>query len=233
MTPAQEREHVWPTYEDVTGVLGSLAVGLFGSSGEAHPTFAVQSRERLESAIALPHQPYYETFADKLAALTRSIACNHGLVDGNKRLAVTVLHSTLLLNDRIWLWSDDDAAAVVLRAARGEDDYRWLSEFIGMFSGPAEGVAEFIAAAGSIEIALRLVRGWQPDIWDVIRNGIEEALADSEAPIHNLLRLITPQQLADNWREAISAVAADGVDEAPLAIQVIVAARRRAILAPE
>lgn len=90
-------------------MLNRLAVGLFGSPEEAQPTFVVQSRAQLESALALPHQPYYQTFAEKLAALTRSIACNHGLVDGNKRLAVTVLHSTLLVNDYVWLWSDDDA----------------------------------------------------------------------------------------------------------------------------
>ena len=79
-------------------MLNRLAVGLFGSPEEARPAFVVQSKAQLESALALTHQPYYRTFAEKLAALTRSIACNHGLADGNKRLAVTVLHSTLLLD---------------------------------------------------------------------------------------------------------------------------------------
>ena len=219
-----DQEYVWPTYGDVTGVLNDLAVGLFGRFEEAHPAFTVQSRDSIESAIALPHQPYYETFSDKLAALTRSLACNHGLVDGNKRLAVTVLHSTLLLNNRIWLWSDNDAEAVVLRAARGDDDYQWLSEFISMFSNSADAVAGFLDDAGSLDVALRQVRGWLPDLWDEVRDRLAERLSPS-----GTLRYVTPQQLVDNWRSAITATATDTVDDAPLAIQVIVDVRRKVV----
>ena len=75
---------------------------LYGSPDQAFPAFRIESRALLESALGLPHQPYYETFADKLAALVRSIACNHALADGNKRLAMTVLHSTLRYNRKLW-----------------------------------------------------------------------------------------------------------------------------------
>lgn len=78
----------------------------------------------------MPHQPYYESFYDKLAAMVRSIAANHPLRDGNKRLAVTVLHSTLLANGFLYFWSSEDAAELALRCASGENDYRWLSRFI-------------------------------------------------------------------------------------------------------
>lgn len=94
----QVAKYLWPDFEQVVGVLYELARGLYGSAEHPFPAFHVQSRALLESALALPHQPYYETFYDKLAAMVRSIAANHALEDGNKRLAVTVLHSTLLLN---------------------------------------------------------------------------------------------------------------------------------------
>jgi len=66
--------------------------------------------------------------------MVRSIAANHALEDGNKRLAVTVLHSTLLVNGYTYLWSDDDAVELMLRCASGETDYVWLAEFIEVWT---------------------------------------------------------------------------------------------------
>lgn len=86
----------WPTFEEVVGVLYELASELFGSAVNPYPAFRIDDRGLLESAIALPHQDFYETFSDKLAAMVRSIAANHALQDGNKRLAVAVLHSTVV-----------------------------------------------------------------------------------------------------------------------------------------
>lgn len=83
----------------------------------------------------MPHQPYYETFYDGLAAMVRSVAANHALDDGNKRLAVTVLHSTLLVNGYAYVRDNEDAVAVALRCASGETDFAWLSEFIECWTG--------------------------------------------------------------------------------------------------
>ncbi len=119
-----EPAYVWPNFEVIEGGLYELARGLYGSPEQAFPSFRIGSRALLESALGLPHQPYYETFAEKLAALVRSVACNHALADGNKRLAMTVLHSTLVLNGYVWLWSSEDAAHAILRAASSDSDFR-------------------------------------------------------------------------------------------------------------
>ena len=125
---------IWPTFEQVVGVLYELATGLFGSIDNPFPAFRISDRRLLESAIALPHQAQYENFFDGLAAMVRSIAANHALVDGNKRLAVAVLHATLLVNGYAYLWSDQDAATIVERCAKGESDFRWLAAFIGTWA---------------------------------------------------------------------------------------------------
>ena len=205
-------------------MLNRLAVGLFGSPEEARPAFVVQSKAQLESALALPHQPYYRTFAEKLAALTRSIACNHGLADGNKRLAVTVLHSTLLLNDYVWMWSDDDAEAVVLRLAKGDSDYTWLADFIGSFSrqfatshllgaGDLGSLEELLHSRGSsglylaLESALEHIRDTHEERWE----GARQALGAD----------VTPRRLLDGWRDAISAMASGSVDEPPAEVPIL------------
>lgn len=121
----------------MVGVLYELATGLFGSAENPYPAFEIMDRGLLESALALPHQPYYETFEEKLAAMVRSIAANHALRDGNKRLALAVLHSTLLVNGYVYLWQDDSAEALVVRCAEGDTDFRWLAEFISIWAPPA------------------------------------------------------------------------------------------------
>lgn len=137
---------VWPTYADIVGILYELAAGLFGTADHPFPAFNVMNRGLLESAIALPHQPYYETFWDKLAAMVRSIAANHALHDGNKRLAVTVLHSTLIVNGWLYVWDDDSAVVLMERCATGESDYHWLSLFIECWSFATKDRAEWDAA---------------------------------------------------------------------------------------
>ena len=107
---------IWPTYDDIAEVLYELAAGLFESEAESFPAFRVRDGGLIESASALPHQPYYETFAEKLAAMVRSIAANHALADGNKRLALTVLHSALIVNGYVYQWSDEEAEEIILRA---------------------------------------------------------------------------------------------------------------------
>lgn len=129
-------EYRWPTFDEVVGILYELASELFGSADHPYPAFHIDDIGLLESALALPHQPYYETFEEGLAAMTRSVAANHALRDGNKRLAVTILHSTLLVNRRVYIWSDDDAVAVAIRCASGDTDFHWLADFIGAWASP-------------------------------------------------------------------------------------------------
>lgn len=125
-----ESSWVWPARDDIEFTLYKLASELFASEEESFPSFTVRDWGLLESALALPLQPYYESFFEKLAAMVRSLAANHALVDGNKRLAVTVLHATLVINGYTYSWTDDEAVELTLRAATGRSDFRWLAEYV-------------------------------------------------------------------------------------------------------
>jgi death-on-curing protein len=64
----------------------------------------------------------YPSLADKTAALMHSIARNHALVDGNKRVAWSATRVFCLLNGRDIVFDVDDAEALVLAVATGEAD---------------------------------------------------------------------------------------------------------------
>lgn len=64
----------------------------------------------------------YATLADKAAAVMHSIARNHALVDGNKRLAWSATRVFCLLNGRDLAFGVGDAEALVLAVARGDAD---------------------------------------------------------------------------------------------------------------
>lgn len=64
----------------------------------------------------------YPTFAEKTAALMHSLARNHALVDGNKRLAWSATRAFCLLNGRDIRYLVDTAETFVLSVAAGELD---------------------------------------------------------------------------------------------------------------
>jgi death on curing protein len=64
----------------------------------------------------------YPTFVDKAAALMHSLARNHPLVDGNKRLAWSATRAFCLLNGHDIRYRVDAAEAFVLAVAAGELD---------------------------------------------------------------------------------------------------------------
>jgi death-on-curing protein len=79
----------------------------------------------LEAASARPQtsvfgQDAYPTLADKAAALTHSIARNHALVDGNKRLALGGLIAFLGVNGRRLTCSNDEAYDLIIAISTGE-----------------------------------------------------------------------------------------------------------------
>ncbi len=73
----------------------------------------------------------YSTFADKAAALMHSLARNHALVDGNKRLAWTATRVFCLLHGRDLTFTVAEAESVVLAVAAGELGVPELAESIG------------------------------------------------------------------------------------------------------
>lgn len=79
----------------------------------------------LEAALARPQasafgSDAYVGLADKAAALLHSLARDHGLVDGNKRLALAATLAFLGLNGLRLTWTNDQAYALVMRVAAGE-----------------------------------------------------------------------------------------------------------------
>jgi len=79
----------------------------------------------LESALARPQttvfgEEAYVSLNQKAAALTHSIARNHALVDGNKRLALAALMAFLGLNGRRLTLSQDAAYDLIYGIAAGE-----------------------------------------------------------------------------------------------------------------
>ncbi len=64
----------------------------------------------------------YPSFAAKAAALVHSLARNHALVDGNKRLAWAATRVFCLLNGHDLGFDVDEAERLMLAVARGELD---------------------------------------------------------------------------------------------------------------
>lgn len=79
----------------------------------------------LESALARPRtsvfgQDAYPSLDLKAAALLHSLARNHALVDGNKRLAWTACRTFLAVNGQWISAPEDDRFEFVIRVATGE-----------------------------------------------------------------------------------------------------------------
>ena len=96
------------------------------------PIVAVRDVGLLSSAASRPRASAfgadaYPSFAEKAAALLHSIARNHALVDGNKRLAWAATRTFCLLNGRDITVSVDEAEALVVGAAAGTADLRSLA----------------------------------------------------------------------------------------------------------
>lgn len=91
------------------------------------PKLEIRDIGLLESAASRPRTSAfgtdaYPSFAKKVAALIHSLARNHPLVDGNKRLAWSAGRVFCLLNGRDLDLSVDDAESLIVRTATGELD---------------------------------------------------------------------------------------------------------------
>jgi death on curing protein len=97
-------------------------------AGGVLPEVAVRDLGLLSSAAARPRttvfgEDAYPTFVEKAAALLHSLARNHPLVDGNKRLAWAATRTFCLLNGRDLTYeSVDEAEQFVLDVAAGVID---------------------------------------------------------------------------------------------------------------
>ena len=87
----------------------------------------VRDHGLLESALARPQTTVfgddaYPTIEEKAAALLHSLARNHALVDGNKRLALAGTIAFLGMNGWRLTLSNDEAYDLVMAVATGELD---------------------------------------------------------------------------------------------------------------
>jgi death on curing protein len=81
----------------------------------------------LDSACHRPQagllgQEAYPTLAAKASALMHSIACNHALVDGNKRLAWLAMADFLWINGYLVDMTDDESFELTMSVAAGQLD---------------------------------------------------------------------------------------------------------------
>lgn len=87
----------------------------------------VRDHGLLEAALGRPEASVfgadaYPTLAEKAAALLHSLARNHALVDGNKRLALAATISFLGVNGMRLTFSNDEAYELVMAVATGQVD---------------------------------------------------------------------------------------------------------------
>ncbi|HEX6725673.1 MAG TPA: Fic family protein [Gaiella sp.] len=79
----------------------------------------------------------YPAFGEKVAALLHSVARNHALVDGNKRLAWSAARVSCLLNGWDLVMGVEEAEAMVVGAAAGALDVPKLAEILGRHLRPS------------------------------------------------------------------------------------------------
>jgi len=72
----------------------------------------------------------YPTLAEKIAALMHSLASNHTLVDGNKRLTWSCGRLFAMLNDMDFEVDIDEAEEVIVALASGKLDAKKLAPII-------------------------------------------------------------------------------------------------------
>ena len=111
-------------------------------AGAVLPSVDVRDVGLLESALARPQasafgSDAYPELHTKAAALLHSVASNHGLVDGNKRLALAATIAFLGINGRRLTLTNDEAYELVVAVASGElDDLRAIADSVRTGSQP-------------------------------------------------------------------------------------------------
>lgn len=91
------------------------------------PDYTVRDHGLLESALARPRatvfgKDAYPGLDAKAAALLHSVARNHALIDGNKRLALAAVIAFYGLNGRRLTLTNDEAYDLVMAVAAGDLD---------------------------------------------------------------------------------------------------------------
>jgi len=99
------------------------------------PDFRIRDIGLLESAVNRPEMTVYgreayKKLTEKIAALMHSLASNHALVDGNKRITWSCGRIFAILNGRDFEVDVDEAEKVIVALASGDLDAKSLAPII-------------------------------------------------------------------------------------------------------
>jgi len=100
------------------------------------PDFRIRDIGLLESAVHRPAtviygQEAYPSIEGKIAALMHSLAANHALIDGNKRLTWSSGRLFAILNNLDFYVGIDEAEGVIISLSSGGLDAKSLAPIIG------------------------------------------------------------------------------------------------------
>jgi len=95
----------------------------------------LRDRGLLESAVysamgGFGDEEAYPTIEEKAARLMYALVNNHAFVDGNKRIGVLVMLTTLRLNSVELKFTQTELIELGLQTASGKTDYEQVLEFI-------------------------------------------------------------------------------------------------------
>jgi death-on-curing protein len=113
------------SFEDVVDIIRVTGIG------------PIRDQGLLESSLQRPQvvlwgEETYPTLFEKAASLLQSLARNHALFDGNKRLAWICMHTFLAMNG--WrIGSDDEEGNLqfMLGCARGDFELEQITSWLG------------------------------------------------------------------------------------------------------
>jgi death-on-curing protein len=109
----------------------NILIAKFGGSK------GIRDASLLESALARPFATFdnnelYPNAIEKAAAILESLAINHPFVDGNKRIAYTLMRLILLENELDIIASQAEKYELVISVSKGESRFDeiviWLKE---------------------------------------------------------------------------------------------------------
>jgi death on curing protein len=125
--PASGTEYL--SLEDLLDLVNALGAG------------PVRDLGLLDSACHRPQasffgQEAYPTLAAKAAALMHSLACNHALVDGNKRLALLATVVFLRIDGYTLDLTDDEAFDLTMSVAAGQLDADGIQKRLRLAQAP-------------------------------------------------------------------------------------------------
>lgn len=120
-------DYWYPTVDSVGLIATKLAAAFFEDYEEPMSRFFAKldgqdGLNRLQSALALPQQPYYRSLHIKAAALLRSLVKNHAFIDGNKRMGMVTTFVFLTRNNHFLLTPNDEMVSFAVELAASEPD---------------------------------------------------------------------------------------------------------------